>query len=178
LLQYNLYNRLINRNSSHPDYIGIQEKINLPFIIIHTKQDTTINCDMSEDRTEYFFDFTNPFSLHDDKEILRQVFASESVGGAEPIALPNANAPATIPKPTPAPTNSPKAAPSPIEDDDMDVDEPVTRGKAARGRGGARGRKKKTGAATGKRTARAKAAAAAAAAGMVVPSLDDDDDYM
>ena len=32
-----------------------------------------IECEMSEDRTEYFFDFSQPFSIHDDNEILKRM---------------------------------------------------------------------------------------------------------
>lgn len=32
-----------------------------------------IECEMSEDRTEYFFDFSQPFSIHDDVEVLRRM---------------------------------------------------------------------------------------------------------
>jgi len=70
-----LYKNLIERNcrSQQTD----DDRIYLPFIIIHTKKQTTIECEMSEDRTEYFFDFSLPFSIHDDNEILKRMGLSD-----------------------------------------------------------------------------------------------------
>jgi len=66
-----LYKNLIERNCR--TNLTDEERIYLPFIIIHTKKQTTIECEMSEDRTEYFFDFSLPFSIHDDNEILKRM---------------------------------------------------------------------------------------------------------
>lgn len=52
----------------------IQDQIHLPFIIVHTNQEAVINCEMSPNRTEYFLDFSLPFSIHDDNEILKHMF--------------------------------------------------------------------------------------------------------
>jgi len=67
-----LYKNLIERNSRKliPQ---TDERVFLPFIIIHTRKQTTIECEMSEDRSEYFFDFSHPFSIHDDNEILKRM---------------------------------------------------------------------------------------------------------
>jgi len=67
-----LYKNLIERNSRKlvPQ---TDERVFLPFIIIHTRKQTTIECEMSEDRSEYFFDFSLPFSIHDDNEILKRM---------------------------------------------------------------------------------------------------------
>lgn len=71
-MQRVLYKNLIERNA-HRGHVNDEERIFLPFIIIHTKKETSIECEMSEDRTEYFFDFSLPFSIHDDNEILKRM---------------------------------------------------------------------------------------------------------
>lgn len=71
-MQRMLYTNLIDRNS-HMNPGNEEEKIYLPFIVIHTKKDTSIECEMSEDRKEYFFDFSLPFSIYDDNEILKRM---------------------------------------------------------------------------------------------------------
>jgi len=78
-----LYKNLIERNCR--TNLTDEERIYLPFIIIHTKKQTTIECEMSEDRTEYFFDFSLPFSIHDDNEILKRM------GLADPSYLEKLN---------------------------------------------------------------------------------------
>jgi len=67
-----LYKNLLARNSTE-DFSNIEERIFLPFIIIHTKKQTVIELEMSDDKTEYFFDFTLPFSIHDDNEVLKKM---------------------------------------------------------------------------------------------------------
>jgi predicted transcriptional regulator len=69
--QETLYKNLITRNSTITS--DAEERIYLPFIIIHTKKQTLIDCEMSEDKSEYFFDFSMPFTIHDDNEILRRM---------------------------------------------------------------------------------------------------------
>jgi len=71
-----LYRNLIERNCKK-NLSDNDERVYLPFIIIHTKKQTTIECEMSEDRTEYFFDFSLPFSIHDDNEILKRMGLSD-----------------------------------------------------------------------------------------------------
>jgi hypothetical protein len=71
-IQSKLYKALIDRNMKEP-IEDTAERVQLPFIIIHTKKETAIECEMSEDRTEYFFDFSHPFSIHDDNEILKRM---------------------------------------------------------------------------------------------------------
>jgi hypothetical protein len=142
--------------------VNVQEKIQLPFIIIHTKKDTSINCDMSEDRTEYFFDFSNPFTIHDDKEILRRVFASELNTAAQ--ASGAAGASATTPSGGVAPAGAANT------EDAMDVDEPVTNGAGRGGKGTGRGGK-----AAGRGGRKKKAGAAGKKGGRKTASNIDDD---
>jgi len=75
-MQFVLYRNLIERNMKGEAAASADEnveRVQLPFIVIHTKKDTAIECEMSEDRTEYFFDFSAPFSIHDDNEILKRL---------------------------------------------------------------------------------------------------------
>lgn len=69
--QHELYSRLIKRNTSQAT--EDQERILVPFIVVHTGNQTHIDCDVSEDYTEYLMKFEHPFSIHDDNEILRRI---------------------------------------------------------------------------------------------------------
>lgn len=48
-------------------------RISLPFIVVNTGKDTVIQCEMSEDRQDIFFNFSAPFEINDDTEILRRL---------------------------------------------------------------------------------------------------------
>ena len=48
-------------------------RIFLPFIVVDTGKDTVIQCEMSEDRQDIFFNFSAPFEINDDTEILRRL---------------------------------------------------------------------------------------------------------
>jgi hypothetical protein len=76
---------------------GPQRSIELPFVIVNTSQDTVIDCQMAVDRcvrgkapaealwpthgcvvrrslrTEYFFEFNQPFTIHDDVEVIKHM---------------------------------------------------------------------------------------------------------
>lgn len=68
---YNLFKR--NQEQAKKEPIEENAKIRLPFIIVHTAQKTIIECQMDEDGTDVFFDFSDSFVLHDDNEILYQL---------------------------------------------------------------------------------------------------------
>lgn len=57
---------------------GISEKISLPFLIIHTKAGTDISCEMTDDRTQYTFNFSKPFEINQEIQILREMDLPES----------------------------------------------------------------------------------------------------
>eukprot|EP00742_Colponemidia_sp_Colp-10_P007213 GILJ01007753.1.p1 GENE.GILJ01007753.1~~GILJ01007753.1.p1 ORF type:complete len:298 (-),score=58.67 GILJ01007753.1:171-1064(-) len=64
--------RLIQRNAlkgATPE----ESKIQLPFIVVNTSKSTIIECQMSEDRADIFFNFSLPFEIHDDNEILKRM---------------------------------------------------------------------------------------------------------
>jgi len=50
-----------------------QRRVPLPFIIVNTHSQTLIHCEMAEDRSDVFFNFSAPFELADDNEILRRM---------------------------------------------------------------------------------------------------------
>lgn len=68
LTQKNAYTNLIARNVAEP--ATTDARLYVPFILVNTKNQTVIECEMAEDRTEYFFNFSQPFELHDDCHIL------------------------------------------------------------------------------------------------------------
>ena len=50
-----------------------QEKIPLPFIVVNTPSTTVIQCEMRSDRTDVFFNFSAPFEIHDDFEVMKRL---------------------------------------------------------------------------------------------------------
>lgn len=50
-----------------------RKKIHLPFIVVNSHKSTDINCKMAGDKTEYHFDFSQPFEIHDDMEVLKRM---------------------------------------------------------------------------------------------------------
>ncbi|KAG7400815.1 hypothetical protein PHYBOEH_004329 [Phytophthora boehmeriae] len=48
-------------------------RVFLPFIAVNTSKDTVIQCEMSEDRQDIFFNFSAPFEIHDDADILQRL---------------------------------------------------------------------------------------------------------
>jgi len=70
------FKQLIERNRSPP--AGAQApppegRIALPFIVVNTRKETVIDCEMAEDRQEIFFNFSAPFEIHDDSETLKRM---------------------------------------------------------------------------------------------------------
>lgn len=61
--------------STKDDIIVIpeSEKIDLPFIIVNTADNAIIQCEMNTDKTEVMFDFSQPFEINDDNEILKRL---------------------------------------------------------------------------------------------------------
>lgn len=47
--------------------------IHLPFIIVNTSKKTVIDCSISNDKSEYLFNFDNTFEIHDDIEVLKRM---------------------------------------------------------------------------------------------------------
>ena len=70
--QVQLYTALIERNAK-ADAPNDSEKLTLPFIIISADNRSKIDLRVSSDRSEYVFDFTHPFVVKDDPEILMAI---------------------------------------------------------------------------------------------------------
>jgi hypothetical protein len=49
------------------------EKIPLPFIIINTDSKAVVQCEMCPARSNVSFDFSQPFEINDDNEILKRL---------------------------------------------------------------------------------------------------------
>eukprot|EP01117_Protostelium_nocturnum_P008646 TRINITY_DN3102_c0_g1_i2.p1 TRINITY_DN3102_c0_g1~~TRINITY_DN3102_c0_g1_i2.p1 ORF type:complete len:365 (+),score=128.59 TRINITY_DN3102_c0_g1_i2:165-1259(+) len=81
--QHKAYSSLLERNNQHQlnhqkdpqnvPPVDPSSQIYLPFIIVNTKNTTVIECEVSDDRSAYFFNFNLPFELHDDSEILKRM---------------------------------------------------------------------------------------------------------
>lgn len=73
LIQQIAYKKLVERNKASQQTLSPNAIIKLPFIIITTDMKTTIDCAISNDRSEYFFTLNNTFDLHDDVEVLKRI---------------------------------------------------------------------------------------------------------
>ncbi|KAK1945801.1 Transcription factor Dp-1 [Phytophthora citrophthora] len=64
------------KESENPAFVNIvrdEGRVFLPFIAVNTSKDTVIQCEMSEDRQDIFFNFSAPFEIHDDADILQKL---------------------------------------------------------------------------------------------------------
>lgn len=57
---------------------GVSERITLPFLIIHTKAGADISCEMTNDRTQYIFQFNKPYDIHQESHIIKELALPES----------------------------------------------------------------------------------------------------
>lgn len=64
---------LYSRNTSTQFLSDTSPRVSLPFIIVHTDNETNIECEMDTPMTEVFFNFSAPFEIHDDNEILSRL---------------------------------------------------------------------------------------------------------
>ena len=71
------FKQLIARNRALPDSgqapPPADSQIALPFIVVNTKKNTVVDCEMAEDKQEIFFNFSDPFEIHDDSETLKRM---------------------------------------------------------------------------------------------------------
>ncbi|RWS13547.1 transcription factor Dp-1-like protein [Dinothrombium tinctorium] len=73
LLQQIAFKNLVERNKNLPVVPSTNAIISLPFIIVNTDKKTVIDCSISNDKTEYLFNFDNTFEIHDDIEVLKRM---------------------------------------------------------------------------------------------------------
>ena len=87
------FKQLIERNRSPAgeDAAPPECRIALPFIVVNTRKETVIDCEMAEDKQEIFFNFSAPFEIHDDSETLKRMNMQrcdpERVGSLVPEGL-------------------------------------------------------------------------------------------
>ncbi|GMF15287.1 unnamed protein product [Phytophthora lilii] len=62
-----------SENPASASIVRDEGRVFLPFIAVNTSKDTVIQCEMSEDRQDIFFNFSAPFEIHDDADILQKL---------------------------------------------------------------------------------------------------------
>lgn len=92
LLQHIAFKNLVKRNASRANQAegsGEEEtKIHLPFIIVNTKISTVIECQMSDTRSDIFFNFSAPFEINDDNEVLKRMKMHKAPQEELPTLIP------------------------------------------------------------------------------------------
>lgn len=73
LLQQIAFKNLVERNKNFNQLPTANAIIKLPFIIVNTDKSTVIDCSISNDKSEYLFNFDNTFEIHDDIEVLKRM---------------------------------------------------------------------------------------------------------
>ncbi|KAG6454038.1 hypothetical protein O3G_MSEX008466 [Manduca sexta] len=76
ILQHISFKSLIERNKE-AECKGVKPSpssaIHLPFIVVNTSDKALIDCSISNDKTEYMFNFNKRFQIHDDIDILKRM---------------------------------------------------------------------------------------------------------
>ncbi|KAE9049049.1 hypothetical protein PR003_g637 [Phytophthora rubi] len=62
-----------SENPTTASIVRDEGRVFLPFIAVNTSKDTVIQCEMSEDRQDIFFNFSAPFEIQDDADILQKL---------------------------------------------------------------------------------------------------------
>lgn len=76
ILQIICYKNLIARNRKNEHINGRPDPdtlLHLPFMIINTDRDTSVECSVSSDKSEFLFSFDKKFEIHDDFEVLKKL---------------------------------------------------------------------------------------------------------
>lgn len=73
LLQQIAFKNLVERNKQVIPPPASNAIISLPFIVVNTDKKTVIDCSISNDKTEYLFNFDSTFEIHDDIEVLKRM---------------------------------------------------------------------------------------------------------
>ena len=73
LLQQIAFKNLVERNKKVVPSPATNSIISLPFIVVNTDKKTVIDCSISNDKTEYLFNFDSTFEIHDDIEVLKRM---------------------------------------------------------------------------------------------------------
>ncbi|XP_034949182.1 transcription factor Dp-1 isoform X2 [Chelonus insularis] len=76
ILQHISFKNLVERNSVTESLHGPPKPnsaIQLPFIILNTSKKTIVDCSITNDKSEYLFNFNDKFEIHDDIEVLKRM---------------------------------------------------------------------------------------------------------
>lgn len=76
IIQLVAYKSLVQRNRERERSAGRPSDaaiLYLPYIIVNTDKKTMVDCAISSDKTEYWFNFDRPFEIHDDIEVLKRL---------------------------------------------------------------------------------------------------------
>ncbi|XP_063972234.1 transcription factor Dp-1 isoform X2 [Diachasmimorpha longicaudata] len=76
ILQHISFKNLVERNSANERQHGPPKPnsaIQLPFIILNTSKKTVVDCSITNDKSEYLFNFNDKFEIHDDIEVLKRM---------------------------------------------------------------------------------------------------------
>lgn len=93
LTQQISFKHLLQRNRASANAAPEHSRVHLPFIIVNTSKQTVIDCEMAEDKHDIFFNFSMPFEIHDDNEILKRM----GLHNCQLADLPQLVPPALIP---------------------------------------------------------------------------------
>jgi hypothetical protein len=79
--QQSAYRNLAVRNTKTEQMVPVDPtaRVLLPFLLVRTKAQCVINCEVDETHTEYFLNFTMPFEIQDDHSVLAQLGLSTGV---------------------------------------------------------------------------------------------------
>jgi len=66
------YKRVIQRNTEHGP-VAEDKRIYMPFIVVKTSKANNIDCEVTEDYQEIFFNFSSDFEILNDMEILKKM---------------------------------------------------------------------------------------------------------
>lgn len=76
ILQHISFKNLVERNCENENNYGPPKPnsaIQLPFIILNTSKKTVVDCSITNDKSEYLFNFNDKFEIHDDIEVLKRM---------------------------------------------------------------------------------------------------------
>ena len=65
------HRKLIQRNEHNDERQNNPCKVQMPFIVVNTDKATKIYCEMKADKEKIFFNFDQPFEIHEDAEVLQ-----------------------------------------------------------------------------------------------------------
>jgi len=88
LVQQVCFKNLITRNASFASPFLRTPHLKLPFIVLGTPRETVIQCEMTEDRKEMLFTFSGPFSIEEDKDVMKAMGLSRIAPWDLPRLIP------------------------------------------------------------------------------------------